>query len=282
MAKSKNTEEEKPKKKYAGRRCFNADVGHYMHRVAEYRTFYGRKVGIYSDAYDFLIKHLAKRIRTDQQNVIMVEGETGSGKSAFCLNLCLDLARELKCGFDLERDYIYSATDLWNKLKDPDANPINFLDEGTVTISSSNAMQKSDKQIATLMDTMRSKHWTTIIASPSHLRINSTIRRDHAEFKIKCYPENKPLIPGYGRGFFECRHAKRFEFKKDEPQWLIMFAGIFGDYPPMLRDEYLHIKAERQKILMDQYISRAEADEAKANKDVEKYIKKDENLRGEW
>lgn len=273
--------ESKTKKKYPGRVVFNANVGHKMHLVAEYRNFFGRREGVYSDAYDFFVKTLAKRIRNDMQNVILVEGETGSGKSAFCLNLCLDLARTLKCGFDLEHDYIYSANDLWRKLKEPDANPINFLDEGTVTLASNNAMQKSDRQIATLMDTMRSKHWTTVIASPSHLRINSTIRRDHASFKIRCTSENKPLIPGYGRGFFECRRSARMEFKKDEPEWLMMYAGIFGDYPPMLRDEYLQIKASRQDELMERYIQRAEADEAKENKDIAKYVPKTE-LKGEW
>lgn len=268
-------------KSYRGRLVYNANVGHKMHLIAEYRTFYGRREGIYSDAYDRLIQTLVKRINTDQQNVLLVEGETGSGKSAFCLNLCLDLARELKCGFDLDKDYIYSANDLWQKLKDPDANPINFLDEGTVTLASNNAMQKSDKQIATLMDTMRSKHWTTVIASPSHLRINSTIRRDHASFKIRCTSENKPLVKGYGRGFFECRKAVRYEFKKDEPEWYMMYAGVFGDYPPMLRDEYLKIKADRQAELMQRYIDRAEADDAKDVKDIEKYIQKDDR-KGEW
>ena len=273
--------EAEKKKKYSGRLVFNANVGHKMHLVAEYRNFFGRREGVYSDAYDRFVETLAKRINSDQQNVILVEGETGSGKSSFCLNLCLDLARALKCGFDLEKDYIYSANDLWTKLKDPDANPINFLDEGTVTLASNNAMQKSDRQIATLMDTMRSKHWTTIIASPSHLRINSTIRRDHASFKIRCTSEREPLIQGYGRGFFECRRAKRYEFRKEEPEWLMMYAGIFGDYPPMLRDEYLKIKADRQAELMAQYVARAEADEIKSNKDIEKYIKKDE-VKGEW
>lgn len=269
------------KKKYPGKKVFNTNVGHNMHLIAQYYTFFGRKEGIYSDAYDMLVKTLVKRINSDQQNIILVEGETGSGKSSFCLNLCLDIAKALKCGFDLDKDYIYSSTDLWNKLGDPYANPINFLDEGTVTLASNNAMQKSDKQIATLMDTMRSKHWTTIIASPSHLRINSTIRRDHASFKIRCTSENHPLVPGYGRGFFECRRAIRHEFKKDEPEWMMMYAGVFGDYPPLLRDEYLKIKASRQDELMNKYINRAKADENKEFKDVEKYVPKEE-LRGEW
>lgn len=274
------TQTDKNGKTYVGKKSFNANVGKYMDRIGEYSTFYGRREGIYADAYTDLVKRLAKRIRGDQQNVVLIEGETGSGKSAFALNICLDLARELKSGFNLRDDYVYSATDLWNKLDNPDANPISLLDEGTVTLASNNAMQKSDKQIATLFDTMRSRHWSTIIASPSHLRINSTIRRDHAEFKIRCTPPNKPLIKGYGRGFFECRRAERMEFSKDEPRWLMMYAGVFGDYPPMLKDEYLQIKNQHQEELMAKYISRAKADEAKEDKDINKYLSDDN--KGMW
>lgn len=274
-------EAEAPKKVYPGKKVLNTNVMKYMHLLASYKTFFGRTEGIYSDAYDDFVSKLAARIRSDMQNVVLVEGETGSGKSAFALNLCVDLAKKLKCGFDLEKDYIYDATDLWAKLEDPYANPINLLDEGTVTLASSNAMQKSDKQIATLFDTMRSRGWSTIIVAPSHLRINASVRRDHAEFKIRCTPKNKPLIAGYGRGFFECRRANRAEFKKDEPEWLMLYAGLFGDYPPMLKEEYLHIKKSRQDDLMRKYVNRAKADEAKQDKEFEKYCPK-EDKRGVW
>lgn len=277
----KMTNETPKKKKYPGKRVYNANVGKKMHLLRPYYTFFGRREGVYSDAYDDLVNRLAKRIKSDQQNVVMVEGETGSGKSAFALNLCLDLAKKLKCGFDLEHDYIYDSSDLWEKLQRDDANPINLLDEGTVTLASNNAMQKSDKQIATLFDTMRSRGWSTIIVAPSHLRINSTVRRDHAEFKIRCTPKNKPLIAGYGRGFFECRRASRGEFKKDEPEWLMMYAGVFGDYPAMLKEEYLQIKNSRQDELLRKYINRAKTDEAKQDKDFDKYCKKTEK-NGVW
>ena len=275
------TETETEEKTYPGKLVYNTNVGKNMHIVAQYRTFFGRKEGVYSDAYDSFVKTLAKRIRNDMQNTILIEGETGSGKSALALNLCLDLSRELKVGFDLAKDYIYSANDLWAKLTDIDSNPINLLDEGTVTLASNNAMQKSDKQIATLFDTMRSRHMTTFIVSPNSLRVNSSVRLDHADFKLRCSSKTHLLIAGYGRGFFEVRRAERKEFAKEEPRWPMMYAGIFGDYPPMLKDEYLHIKESRQNELMQKYINRAKADEAKADKEFEKLCPT-EDKRGVW
>lgn len=270
------------KSEYPGKLVFNANVGRFMRLLAPYRTFFKRREGVYSDAFDDFVNILAKRVKSDQQNVIIIEGETGSGKSSLALNLCVALARKLKVGFDLEKDYIYSDSDLWRKLEDEDANPINLLDEGSVTLASNNAMRKSDKSIATLFDTMRSKHWTTIIVCPNMSRINATVRRNHCEFKLRCTPVDKPLIPGYGRGFFEVRQASRNEFDNNkENTWLMLYAGVFGDYPPMLRAEYLEIKARRQEELMRQYINRAKLDTAKEVKQFEKYCPK-EDINGEW
>lgn len=181
-------------KYYPGKVVRNFHTGRRMHMVAMYpNRVNGSPEGIYSDAYDDLIRRLVWRIKNDMQNVIIVDGETGSGKSAFALNLCLDLAKALGVGFDLSEDYIYDLGDLWRKLSKEGANPINLLDEGTVTIASSNAQQKQDRQFATLLDTMRSKHWTTIVCTPSYRRVNSVLRKVHAEFKCRCYSETKPL-----------------------------------------------------------------------------------------
>ena len=269
------------KPSYPGRLVLNTNVGKKMHLLAQYYTFFGRKEGVYSDAYDSLVSTIVKRRLDDMMSTVFVEGPPGCGKSSLCLNLCLDIAKRLKVGFDLSQDYIYGANDLWNKLENPHANPINFIDEGSVTLASNNAMQKSDKNIVVLFDTMRSRGWINIIASPSIMRFNGAIRRDHVDFKVRCTPKNKPLIRGYGRGFFECRRAERKEFGTEEPQWFMMYAGIFKDYPPLLKDEYLHIKENRQNELMQAYIARARYDDAQMEKKMEKVMPKEE-LKGSW
>ena len=271
----------KKNKHYPGRLVLNTNVGKKMHLLRQYYTFFGRKEGIYSDAYDCLVNLIVKRRKDDMMTTVFVEGDPGCGKSSFCLNLCLDIARKLQVGFDLSGDYIYDASDLWNKLENPNANPINFIDEGSVTLASNNAMQKSDKNIVVLFDTMRSRGWINIIASPSIMRFNGAVRRDHVDFKVRCTPKDKPLIKGYGRGFFECRRAERAEFGKEEPRWLMMYAGIFADYPELLKDEYLHIKSNRQTTLMESYIARARFDEKKLEKQMEKVMPKEE-LNGVW
>lgn len=289
-AENEGVEQQYTYKTYPGKLVLNTHTGRYMHMVACYpNRVCGVPEGVYSDAYDDLIKRLVWRVKNDMQNVIIIDGETGSGKSALALNLCLDLAKALNVGFDLSKDYIYDLGDLWNKLDDEGANPINLLDEGTVTISSSNAQQKQDKQFATLLDTMRSKHWTTIICTPTYRRVNSVVRKIHAEFKCHCYPETKPLVKKgkngvkYGRGFFEMRRRRKYEFDEEgkEPRWKLMYAGVFGDYPPMLKDEYLAIKANRQSVLTKRYIQEAKLTDAKMQKAMEKFVAEGED-KGQW
>lgn len=271
------------KKEYPGRVVRNRHTGRKMHLIAPYYTFYGRLEGIYSDAYDDLIKRLAWRVTHDMQNVIIIDGWTGSGKSALALNICLDLSRKLKVGFDLSKDYIYDMSDLWKKLDDEHANPINLLDEGTVTIASNTAQERQSKQFTTLLDTMRSRHWTTIICTPGFKRVNAVVRKNHADFKIRCASKTHPLVKGYGRGFFECRRVRRLEFEdpNDDPTWTMMYAGVFKDYPPMLRDEYLAIKASRQDVLTKRFITEAKYNDAKQNKEYEKYLNQNDD-KGLW
>ena len=82
-------------KKYAGKLVLNCNVGKKMHLIAQYKTFFGRKEGIYSDAYDTLISTIVKRRRDDMMTTVLVEGDPGSGKSAMGLNMCVDIARKL-------------------------------------------------------------------------------------------------------------------------------------------------------------------------------------------
>lgn len=271
-----------PPKEYKGVLVRNRHTGRKMHMIAPYRTYYGKIEGIYSDAYDDLIKRLAWRVKHDMQNVIIIDGDTGSGKSAMALNICVDLSKKLKCGFDLSKDYIYDMSDLWRKLDDEYANPINLLDEGTVTIASNTAQEKQSKQFTTLLDTMRSKHWTTIICTPGYKRVNAVVRKDHAEFKIRCASKTHPLVAGYGRGFFECRRVSRKEFddSNKDPVWGMMYAGVFNDYPEIIKDEYLSIKAGRQDVLTRRYINEAKYLEAKTQKEQDKYVTPED--KGSW
>lgn len=237
-------------KEYPGKVVTNTRYGGTkMHLLRKYRSC-GRVVGIYTDAYDIFIKNLAKRIKDNQQNVVMVEGNTGAGKSTLTILMCRDLAKRLKVPFSLEKDYIYSVEDLLKKINDPDASPINLIDEAVLVVNAKRSQTSENIDIVNLFNTMRSLGWTTFLVGPSVYQIDKTLRQVHIDYLIHCSSNDDSPLRGFGRGFFEVSKAKRSRFKKNaEPYWYLQMTGIFGKLPDKLNAEYQPIKYKAQMEL---------------------------------
>ena len=58
------------KPSYPGRLVLNTNVGKKMHLLAQYYTFFGRKEGVYSDAYDSLVSTIVKRRQDDMRLLV--------------------------------------------------------------------------------------------------------------------------------------------------------------------------------------------------------------------
>ncbi len=227
-----------------------------MHMVASY-TRGGLDFGVYSDGLDIFINELKKRIKNEQQNVVIIDGDTGAGKSTLGIQICYGLAKLLKVDFSLEKDYIYSLEDLWRKLQDPNASPINFMDEGALILSAKNSMSKESKDIVNLFNTMRSRGWSTIICVPNYKQIDKGVRTTHADFRVHCSSNDSCILKGYGRGIFEVSKAIRHEYSKDgDPYWMLIFTGIFKRMPEKIAAEYKEVKSNAQKRLVDNMLKK--------------------------
>lgn len=203
---------------------------------------------IYSDLLTPFAEMLKKRIRSKRQNIIAVVGGTGSGKSTLAIQLC----RRIDCKWDLAENYIYSTEDLKRKLSRPDSSPINLFDEGSVSLNSSNSMQKDDKMMVVLFDTMRSRGWTTIICIPSLDSLNKRIRTYHLDYLIMC-PNSTPL-----RGYDKRGFAKIYEHVlRDwgQPWDKPIGTTLFDKLPPRIDKEYQAIKTEHQDLLIQRFIN---------------------------
>lgn len=252
-------------KEYPGRLVTNIRFGNRrMHRIAKYRKNH-MELGIYSDAFDEFAKLLVRRIKRNQQNVIMVEGSTGAGKSTYAILLCYELAKRLKVKFSLQEDYIYTMEDLLRKIKNPNASPINLIDEAVLVMNAKGSMTKQNRDMVDIFNTMRSLGWTTVLVAPSIFQIDKTMRLMHIDYKVHCSSEDDNIIRGYGRGFFEVSKPKRYEYSKDaEPYWVLQVTGVFGKLPPRIDAEYQPIKLKAQRKLIDAIAKRHKVDEDEA------------------
>lgn len=215
--------------------------------LAEYER-YGEIRPIVADGLDILAKRLKWRTAHNFQNVIEINGGTGTGKST----CAIQLAYKLNPKWDLEKNYIYTVKDLKEKLKDwKNADPISLFDEGSVVLNSLDTMSKSSKDIVMLFDTMRVLRWTTIICIPDHNTLNKRVRDFHIDYRLIC--PSKPLIKRpevYDkRGFVEIHNYSRSDFGKGYAP--LVMTTTFNDIPPRVREIYDKIKLDH---LMDRMV----------------------------
>lgn len=245
-------------KKYAGTLVYNDRYGHKkMHWLSTY-YMYGLPLGLYSDAFDEIVKIVVKRYKAKMQTVIGIEGLTGSAKSTIAINLCYAIAKELGVDFDLDRDYIYGAVDVWRKLSDKSFSPICLYDEANISLNSKTGMTRDSIDLENAFNTLRDRGLISFICTPDITTIDKQVVNVHMEYLIRVYDERNPLKKGWGKGFFDFNDKKKSWNKsrtKSYIHWNVLFAGVFPDLTDEVKSIYHPIKKKHQ----DEQIERSKA-----------------------
>ena len=194
-----------------------------------------------------LAQLLNNRIKNHRQNVILIEGGTGSGKSTLGITLC----RYMDPKWDLASSYVYSSKDFKRMLRARSTDLIALFDEAAVSLNSLNYAKKDDKILSGTFDTMRSRRWTSILIAPDKKEINSRIREIHCDYMLKC-PAESP-IPGYSAtGFCKIYKHKFRDF--GEPYYQLIATCIYPDLQPGLKPVYDQIKSQHQDAYLDKWL----------------------------
>lgn len=244
-------------RKYPGYLVNNKRWRKRQHYVAPYYK-YGLDLGIYSDSMDLIVNELVKRIKGNYQNIIHFSGDPGSGKSTCCIQMMKRLAKALKIELDIPTDYIYTSDDMWNKLKNH-PTPIFFFDEASVTLNSLSYRGTDDRDILSIIETMRSKHHNIFLVSPTIGNINAKVRREYVDFRVECASDKTPLRYGstaYGRGIFEFKERIPPKKDGDEPNWNLLTTGTFDELDPETNAIYQEVKSKHQDVLIERVIKR--------------------------
>ena len=207
---------------------------------------------IYADALPAFANTLKRRIRDHHQNVIVVTGGTGSGKSTIAIQICMALAKSMEMKWGLKDNYIYSVDDLKTALKYRDTMRINLFDEGSVSLNSNNSQRSEDKMMVLLFDTMRSLGWTSVICIPHINSLNKRVRLYHMDYHVLC--PNQPILRGFdNRGFAQIyKHTQRdFALPYDK----LIATTTFKPLKPSVQREYDTIKRDHQDLLLDRFLN---------------------------
>lgn len=230
--------------------AYNRDLKADLKVVGTY-DYGGKTRLIYADGLDALAAVLKQRIKDKRQNVIVVQGSTGSGKSTFAIQL----ARAMDPKWDLAKNYIYGVEDLKRKLADPKSSPISLFDEGSIALNSNNSMRDDDKKLVLLFDTMRSLGWTSIICIPSIKNLNKRVREYHVDYMCMC--PSYPLVRGFEtRGFAQIYIRMPRDWQ--DPYYRMIATLIYPPLKPSQQARYDEIKLAHQMDLIEDFISEDE------------------------
>lgn len=231
-----------PRSPFKGEKVYNKVLGEWMHLATTYIN-YGTELGIYTDMMPVFVKKLKKRISDHYQNVIMIDGGTGSGKSTLGINMFFQLDPD----WDMENNYAYTTLEFLDLLSDPDSKFI-LVDEATNAINSLDSRSKDNNYIVKLLDMMRSFGRTTALCTPNFMALNHRVQNDHTDFLLAI--PDQPLIPAFQRrGFYEVFVPKRNLWSENN-YWICAGAGVFPPLDPETQLRYDRLKRAHQIAAM--------------------------------
>lgn len=216
---------------------------------------------LFSDLMDKLVERMHSNVSQDYDNVLVIQGAEGSGKSSLAYAIC----KAYDPSFDLREQYVYSVEDLKKRLAAGDLErSVWWLDEGSNVANNREWQSQSNRDIVALLEMMRSKGWTLILCIPRVERLDLYIREFRLRYLLTCEP-----CEFYGkkakRGYYS------LETRSDTGRMVMCGYGAYDPIPAEDAAIYRKIKLDAQAAKIQEITDRPQAGEG--------YKKKYENER---
>lgn len=225
-------------------------IDNWMTRYPKSGKFYTRY--LYAELMDRLVEDCHSNIANEYDNMIVVQGREGTGKSSFAIRL----AKALNPYFNMETDYIYTYEELVEEVSSPgntDIGRVFWLDETSTIMNNRDAMTSSSKNMVELLEMMRSRGWTLIMCIPSVERLDKYLRDYRIRYLITVEEmEWDQVYTEKQRGFWS------LAFKTGDSYETFKVIG-YGRFDPMSEEEaaeYKAIKLRSQQTKMDEISGR--------------------------
>lgn len=149
------------------------------------------------------VETLRRRMRSDWDNMIGIQGERGSGKSTLALRIALALDPNFN-----PANVFYDAQD-WNHIVHPKAkNKTYILDEGTNIAFNRTWQNRNQIGLMQLLNTIRQKNHTLIWCAPNLERMDVVVRGDIIKYRISTLTRGLAVL-----------HERRYDWEKGEVRW---------------------------------------------------------------
>ena len=161
----------------------------------------GKKIEV-KGLTDRLVENMKENVANDYDNLVIICGAEGVGKS----NMAVDLCKSYDPTFTIQERYIYDFYPFLKKLEQDftikGGGRAYLMDEATNLVSNRDWNKEDNKHMIQLLEMFRSRGLTLIMCIPSFDRLDVYIREHRARFKIECKDLPKGNKFG-GRGYYE-------------------------------------------------------------------------------
>jgi hypothetical protein len=215
-----------------------------------------------------LLNETAKR---DKDNLVPIDGATGSGKSTLGLKMCIE-----GCPwFDMDKDILYSREELIEWVTTARPGSWGLADEAVNMLFKRDFAAKAQKFLLRILDMCRDRNLTILMCIPNFWALDSHIRQGRVRLRIYVAmtgrafmwkPDTNPFADDrWWKKYNEkvCWNwAEHYNARKTKG-----FVGFveFGDLAEKYKEPYLRIKKEKKEMIK-KLEDEKEQQEAKKNK----------------
>jgi len=199
------------------------------------------------------LDNVKKIISKNWDAVILIDGKERSGKST----LGFVCAWYLSDGKVTINNISKDTEDAIRKIETLPDKSILFVDEGSMSFSSKDAMRREQRKIMKILDVVGQKNLCIIIILPSFFDLLKPIATRRARFLLHVYTDEE-LNRGRFSYFGEKKLKKLYEYGKknfgsyDKPE--SDFIGRFTDFKVPFFEEYLKLKRETLMLALKEEI----------------------------
>lgn len=145
---------------------------------------------------DEYVNYVRRKLRSDSDNMIVIAGEEGSGKSNLALLLCNAISHET---FRIEEHLAHDAAGWIDMVKDAPRYGSILADEGGEIFMSNDANTIEGKNIKKALQQARRKNLNLVFLAPRHNYLNKTaMYRAHSYFYTYQKVNRGAISRGYG------------------------------------------------------------------------------------
>ena len=183
---------------------------------------------------DNLVADMHANIADDWDNLVVISGAEGTGKS----NLAYHICKKFDPDFSLEDGFIYDYTEIVRKLAEKDVKgKIIWLDEATLIAGKRDWQKEQNKDFINILETYRSYGITIVMCIPDKDRLDVYIREDRLRYHLIAHMMSWESDTEKKRGYFEVQ----------DKTGRSLGYGKFPQIPAEDKKEYERIKSEHQQ-----------------------------------